>query len=344
MFISFLLAALFPSNPLVKWENLTSTPPKIDFTVSQTDDGYEIKSSDGKSTLTTNYKPIIGDSWQPSLYGNYWTREVMPERRPKDFGGYAFGEIVWYDGKLWPFLPDDRPMRRQVKGISSIGEVIENRSWYDYSTDKIPCEVHFYKQPTIGLNSYRIISSARVSAVTENGAVIGNGTMKQMDYSDDTVHDYTTGDVLIAKNASYGGTCGNSIMITQSEAVPRRRSGQRALWQKNENRKWQKVGDLSGDIEYLSVLPGPRPGVYFKMPTFCIGENSITMWDLIIDGQSISMLNALKDIQFPDDASPLGYLNGKLILGSSSIMSDHPKIYGYLSIEGVTPGFTRDQK
>ncbi len=340
MFATLLLSTvLAPSMPSVKWEPITATPPEIEFTVTKTDSGYQILSSDGSLTLETNYKPNIEGHWRLSLYGDYWTREVNPERRSNDFGGYASGELVWHEGKLWPFIPDDRPMRRQVMGFSAVGEFVESRSWYDYSTDKIPCEIHFFKSPSQSLSSNRQIFSARVNAVTESGTVIGYGTTKQMDYSDNTVHDFTNGNILIAKNASYGGSSGNTILITNNGANTSRVPGTRSLFRLNENFNWSSIGNLRGeDLDFQKIMPSAQSDTYLTTLKNCFGAYNIWMWDITIKGQKFEMSKIVKDLSLPDYATPIGFREGKLILGSGTY-GEPLEVYGYLSIEGVTPGF-----
>lgn len=335
--LSYVLYATLSGHglPAVKFEPFTETPPNVEFTVTQIPNGYHIKSSEG-TNIYQSWKPIIEESWRKSIYGDYWVRSVRKSEAYDELDRLTFGELIWYKNRVWNFIPGDGDLLRQVKGVSRLGQLVEQRYWND--SEHISRGVILHEKPNGAEANIRVVQGATAYPVTDLGDVIA---WKYDDLAKEGVTLDITEDVVeICRKDDYCGSIGGTHFFQ----LPTREDDQEYIppfykLDSNSSSTVQRKTLIS--LNSWNLTPTPTNNVYFSYHRGCFSSSTLGQYILWINGVSFDLMDIAQQIGLEPDYEFQKFDRGRLVITDSNPKMDveAKQIIGYLSIEGVTPGF-----
>jgi hypothetical protein len=329
----FILATKPQNPPAVMWEPFLETPPDITFKVNSQPGKCIISNSATAETFETPAVPIINPTWSKSVHGDYWTKSVIVRNSNFDPapGGLAIGEIIWYQNRLWYFIPIKSVEIIRIIGTTKTGALIENR-WRMEGQ-----KVYIHSIPPYDKSSGRMING-QAFPPTEQGDVFAER------YGADGiiyVFRITGSEEFVASNVSYIGSDPSHIFLQNETQYDSYEYGPTYEWARNKQGNWVR-GARHFDINNRSELTNQPSGNFsINYVPSCLSGNNLSYYDLKIGRNHWQLDEVASGAGLDWQLEAVGFKNGKLIVGKPNL--DHPtfnpEIIGYLSIEGVTPGF-----
>jgi|GEM_PF-5099833 len=329
----FILATKPQNPPAVLWEPFLETPPEITFKVTSQIGKCIVTNSATDEVIETPAFPIINPTWSKSVHGDYWTKSVKVHYSNFDPapGGLAIGEIVWYQNRLWYFIPIMSFEFIRIMGTTNTGALIENR-WTNEGQ-----KVFIHSIPPYDKSSGRKINGWAFPP-TEHGDVFAQR------YGADGINyvfRITDSEEFVAANVSYIGSDPTHIFLQNETPSDSYEYGPTFEWARNKHGNWER-GERRFDINNRSELTNqPNGNFSINYIPGCLGGNNLSYYELKIGRGQWQLYEVANGAGLDSQLEAVGFKNGKLIIGKPN--PDHPtfnpEIIGYLSIEGVTPGF-----
>lgn len=312
MFYSFLLfgsGLLWPasvSELSLSYEELDIKPPADTVQVSSTAAGDTLLVNGAAVAGRVPFKLKVDGSWHLDRSLTFWERDVsvLDESVPNNYQGIC----VSYQGKIFIVLPNNLQDYYSVNGFLTTGELVAITT--DYAVYDGGETIEVYKWSPNGAKQVRHYAGMERPRIIANRLFGCN--------SDEQWFELGSELTPVGKGVDIESTTNDEIALIAWEF---RQPKEKQVYAKLNGRYVlsYSYSIMYGYMEEYAVYSGMR----IETPVTCFFPSHLTLWDMVIEGQSapLSVMDGFKEV--PADAYPVNARDNKIYVGRDERRDHH---------------------